>query len=77
MSKDTKVCFSNESYNEYIKMSNIESNIAHYYTLYTFKCLIDEIRIFYLITTFHFLIFTCLMFKLVLQTIEKQGKVKV
>ena len=35
-------------------MSNIESNIAYYYTLYTFVYLIGKIRIFYLVTTFIF-----------------------
>ena len=58
----------------------METNIAYYYILYTFECLIDKIRIFYLITTFHFLKIyfnhLCLMFKLVLKTAEKQGKVK-
>ena len=39
-------------------MANIESNIAYYYNLYTFKYLIDKVRILYLITTFQFLIFT-------------------
>ena len=62
--------------NDYFITSNIAyyfitSNIAYYYTLYTLECLIDEIQIFYFITTFHFLI---IFFKLVSQTVEKQGK---
>ena len=35
---------------------------AYYYTLYTFDCLIAEIRIYCLITTFHFLIFTSIIY---------------
>ena len=63
-------------------MSNTENSILYNYTLYIFECLIDKIQIFYLITTFHFLIFTSsfmvtVMFKLVLQTVKKQEKVKV
>ena len=52
----------NKKRNKYFITSNIEGNIAYYYTLYTFECLIDEIRIFYLIATFHFLIFTSIIY---------------
>ena len=49
--------------------SNIESNIAYYYTFYTFVCLIGKIRIFYVITTFSNIYFDhlWLMFKKVSQ----------
>ena len=39
-----------------------ENNIEYYYALYTFKCLIAEIRIFYLITIFRFLIYTPIIY---------------
>ena len=48
--------------NKHFITSNIESNIAYYYTLYTSVYLIGKIRIFYLVTTFHFLIFTSIIY---------------